>query len=369
MEAGQNDAAMNAAQQAEHVVTEGLNVVTEKVSAAALKSGNFEIFGVAVWETLIICLITISIYNLIFHNIAERLINIRESKRKMVIYYINLSSLLVVISFIMGLLINTDVLSLVRVLLAVMVWMGVKYLGRFLDRHFVAWSKKRLGERTVIHNMFKDIIKRMLIVIALLLTFVVLRISVVKFFSMEIPAFFAVFVLVPLLVQMNLLSFLSVINKGFVVGDFIQIGNDSDAISGTCVSVNFSGVVLEMVNGESVILKLARVADADVINISTRRSYRSEKVYYIDVAATADMLRDFFCSVQASACGKKEVELVQCNYITGTCYHHELKVVFDVYVDGITKARNMMDEVHFDIIESIGNMLAVHPCQQQKRNI
>lgn len=369
MSTEQNGAAMNAAKQAEQVVTEQLNVVTEKVSAVALESGNFDIFGVAVWETMIIFLIMMSVYNLIFHGLIVRLIDLSESKKKATIYYINLSSVVLLVSFVAGLLIEVDVLILVRVLFAALVWVCVKYFGQFLDRHFVPWSKKQFGERTVVHNMLKDIIKRLLIVIALLLTFVVLRISVVKLFSMEISAFFAVFALVPFFVQMNLWSFVSVINKGFIVGDYIQIGNDSDAISGTCVSVNFSGVALEMVNGEAVILKLARVADADVINISTRSSYRSDKVYYIDISITGDELQYCVESVRAVVCDKKKITFVQCNYISGTRYHHELKVVFDVVANDITSARSLMDKVHCEIANAIRNKFATYPASKETYNL
>lgn len=363
--ADDTEAVISVAEKAENVVAHTLNAATDKVTVVAQANGGFDLLGVPFWEVFITFVIMVLVCDLFFRKLIAVTFNVHVSTKRNMICHSIIFILFISGSYVFCYFTDISAGILIRVLFAVAVWICTKYLRRLLDLYFVRWSQRRFGERRIMHNMLKDIIKRVLIVIALFLTFAILRISIVKFFSMEIPAYVGVFVLVPLLVRMNLLSFFSVINKGFVIGNFIQIGNESNALSGTCVAVNFSGVTLEMVNGESVILKLARVASADVINYSTRLSHRCLRVYYVDVTTEVGCLRELPHNIKNIIKKYDSVILIQCNYIFGTAYRHEILVIFDVVlnceINSLLRAKCVMDSVYCDIVFLLQNHLAKMP--------
>jgi len=360
------NSAIQAAQKVEEVVTQTVAEATEVVTLIMQKNDSGNLFDVPIGEMGIIFITLLLMYVLIFHKFFSRVFlrtsGNKASYRDVIISQVIIYISLIIMSYGIALFFTVSIEFLTRVSFAIFVWICVKYVSIFLDKHFVPWSKKYFGERAIAHNMLKDIAKRLLIVFALFFTFIFLKIGIVKFFSMDIPGYVGVFVLLPLLMQMNLLSFFSVISKGFIIGDFIQVGTSSDAIAGTCVAVKFSGTEIIMPNGEKVILKLDKFANADVINLSTKDSHRSTRKYYIDISMSSDNLR--FCqqSVKEAVNSTQYCKMVQCSY-GDSIYHHVLCVIFDVKVKNISTARSIMDEVHFDIIAKCDNKFAVsHFC-------
>lgn len=116
------------------------------------------------------------------------------------------------------------------------------------------------------------------------------------------------------------------------------------------------------------ILKLTRVADADVINYSTRLSHRCTRVYYLDIITEVAHLREIPYNIKTLTKKYESVAMIQCNFISGTMYRHELKVVFDVNLNQEIKtfmnAKRVMDSFHFEILGEIDKFLA-HPLAHQ----
>ncbi len=349
------------AKTAEEAATKSVSKMNDKVAEAVQTSWTLDIFGVPLWEVAIIFLISALVYNIFLHRFFCNLYTKKRrkfvSKYHAIVYYVTVGVMLSLVSYLIARYSAFQVETLVSVLMMFVMWTIAKYLQKFLDKYFVVWSQKRFGKRAVTHTGVKSLIKIVILMIALVFTFIVLRIGMMNFLNIPIPKYFVAFVIVPFLFKVNALSYFSVIGTGFIIGDFIQVGLDSDAVSGTCIRVSLSGVILEMRNGERISLPLSYVAKSVVINKSTMRSYPSDRTYYLQVGLNKAKMRVCEQSVRKIISKRKECKLIQCVYI-GVQYRHELRVVFDVEANKLSDAQQIMNDVHADIADSCNEYFA-----------
>lgn len=343
------------AKNAEQSATEAIEVVKNKVAEVVQTSWAGDVFGVPFWELAAVFLIGALAYNIFFHKFFCDMVTKKRSNDMSriyaAIYYTFVGVLLIAGSYVVALCAEFDIKTLVSLFMMFLMWTIAKYLQRFLDKYFVRWSKKKFGKRATMHHGVKGSIKVAILLVAAVFTFIVLRIGIMTFLDVTIPKYLVAVVIIPLLFNSNLLSYFSVISMGFIMGDFIQVGLDSDAVSGTCIDVSLSGVTLEMRNGERISLSLSYVADAVIINKSTMRSHSSDRVYYLNIDTPADALQLFEKQVHDIIDEHKQCHLVYCIYDIGAVYRHELHVVFDVEFKKLAEARPVMNEIHYKIVD------------------
>ena len=362
--------AINIAKNAEQTATAAIEGVKDKVAEVVQSNWIWDAFGVPLWELAAIFLIGILAYNIFFHKFfCNRIMKKRSndmSKIHAAFYYAFVGILLIVSSYIVARYAEFDIKTLVSLFMMFLMWTIAKYLQKFLDKYFVRWSKRKFGKRATMHHGVKRIIKVTILLIAGVFTFIVLRIGIMNFLDVTIPKYLVAVVIIPLLFNSNLLSYFSVISMGFIMGDFIQVGLDSDAVSGTCIDVSLSGVTLEMRNGELISLSLSYVADAVIINKSTKQSHVSDKRYYLDIDMTSEDLQMREELVRNVIIEHEQCKLIQCTYDMGAMYRHELHVVFDVELKKLPDARPVMNEIHYKITDICHGTFSPPPLQVAK---